>query len=669
MVSKDIVNRVRQLREQINYHNHQYYVLSKPGISDFEYDMMLKDLEALEKKYPELTHENSPTQRVGSDISEGFKQVEHKYPMLSLSNTYTFEELDDFHNRIAKALNESWQYVCELKYDGTAIGITYRNGNLLRAVTRGDGTQGDDVTANVKTIRSIPLVLNGNDYPEEFEIRGEIFMPHAIFDELNKIRVEQGEAPFANPRNAASGTLKLLNPQTVAQRKLDCLIYFLLSDNLPFDNHYDNLTKAKDWGFKVPDSFVLCENIDEVKEFIGKWDQKRKKLPYDTDGAVVKINSLKLQQLLGYTAKTPRWAIAYKFKTEQVSTKLISVDYQVGRTGAITPVANLKPVKLAGTIVKRASLHNADQVAILDLRLNDTVFVEKGGEIIPKIVGVDIDLRNSNAKPIEYITHCPECGTELTRLDGEAKHYCPNQAGCPPQLKGRVIHFASRKALDIEGLGEETIELLFSQGLIHDIADLYTLRYDQLIGLERFAQKSAQNAIDGIEVSKKKPFHKVLFGLGIRYVGETTAYKLAIHFGLLSSLKSATFDELVEVDEVGERIAQSIVDFFSNEKNQNLIQRLEDAGLNLKSDILENTVSDGKFKGLSIVISGTFSRISRNELKELVLSQGGKILSAVSANTDLLIAGDKMGPAKLDTATKLGVKIMSEDDFFTLMES
>ncbi|MDD4384220.1 MAG: NAD-dependent DNA ligase LigA [Bacteroidales bacterium] len=669
MVSKDIVNRVRQLREQINYHNHQYYVLSKPGISDFEYDMMLKDLEALEKRYPELTHENSPTQRVGSDISEGFKQVVHKYPMLSLSNTYSFEELDDFHNRIAKALNEPWQYVCELKYDGTAIGITYRNGNLLRAVTRGDGTQGDDVTANVKTIRSIPLVLNGNDYPEEFEIRGEIFMPHAVFDELNVIRVEQGEAPFANPRNAASGTLKLLNPQTVAQRKLDCMIYFLLSDNLPFDNHYDNLTKAKDWGFKVPDSFVLCENIDEVKEFIDKWDQKRKKLPYDTDGAVVKVNSLKQQQLLGYTAKTPRWAIAYKFKTEQVSTKLISVDYQVGRTGAITPVANLKPVKLAGTIVKRASLHNADQVAILDLRLNDTVFVEKGGEIIPKIVGVDIDLRNSNAKPIEYITHCPECGTELTRLDGEAKHYCPNQAGCPPQLKGRVIHFASRKALDIEGLGEETIELLFSQGLIHDIADLYTLRYDQLIGLERFAQKSAQNAIDGIEVSKKKPFHKVLFGLGIRYVGETTAYKLAIHFGLLSSLKSATFDELVEVDEVGERIAQSIVDFFSNEKNQNLIQRLEDAGLNLKSDILENTVSDGKFKGLSIVISGTFSRISRNELKELVLSQGGKILSAVSANTDLLIAGDKMGPAKLDTATKLGVKIMSEDDFFTLMES
>ncbi|MDD2278211.1 MAG: NAD-dependent DNA ligase LigA [Bacteroidales bacterium] len=669
MVSKDIVNRVRQLREQINYHNHQYYVLSKPGISDFEYDMMLKDLEALEKRYPELTHENSPTQRVGSDISEGFKQVVHKYPMLSLSNTYSFEELDDFHNRIAKALNEPWQYVCELKYDGTAIGITYRNGNLLRAVTRGDGTQGDDVTANVKTIRSIPLVLNGNDYPEEFEIRGEIFMPHAVFDELNVIRVEQGEAPFANPRNAASGTLKLLNPQTVAQRKLDCMIYFLLSDNLPFDNHYDNLTKAKDWGFKVPDSFVLCENIDEVKEFIDKWDQKRKKLPYDTDGAVVKVNSLKQQQLLGYTAKTPRWAIAYKFKTEQVSTKLISVDYQVGRTGAITPVANLKPVKLAGTIVKRASLHNADQVAILDLRLNDTVFVEKGGEIIPKIVGVDIDLRNSNAKPIEYITHCPECGTELTRLDGEAKHYCPNQAGCPPQLKGRVIHFASRKALDIEGLGEETIELLFSQGLIHDIADLYTLRYDQLIGLERFAQKSAQNAIDGIEVSKKKPFHKVLFGLGIRYVGETTAYKLAIHFGLLSSLKSATFDELVEVDEVGERIAQSIVDFFSNEKNQNLIQRLEDAGLNLKSDILENTVSDGKFKGLSIVISGTFSHISRNELKELVLSQGGKILSAVSANTDLLIAGDKMGPAKLDTATKLGVKIMSEDDFFTLMES
>lgn len=669
MVSKDIVFRVKQLREQISYHNHQYYVLSKSEISDFEYDLMLKDLEALEKKYPELINENSPTQRVGSDVSEGFKQVEHKYPMLSLANTYSFEELDDFHNRIAKTLQEQWQYACELKYDGTAIGITYRGGKLLRAITRGDGTQGDDVTANVKTIRSIPLVLSGNDYPDEFEIRGEIFMPHAIFEELNTIRVEQGEAPFANPRNAASGTLKLLNPQTVAQRRLDCLLYFLLGDNLPFDNHYQNLTKAKDWGFKVPNSLVLCKDIDEVKEFISKWDEKRKELPYDTDGVVVKVNSIKQQQQLGFTAKTPRWAIAYKYQTEQGSTRLLSVDYQVGRTGAITPVANLEALQLAGTTVRRASLHNADQISLLDLRMDDTVFVEKGGEIIPKIVGVNTDLRKPNAKPLVYATHCPECGTELIRLDGEAKHYCPNQAGCPPQIKGRVMHFASRKAMNIDGLGEETIELLFSQGLVNDIADLYDLKYEQLIGLERFAQKSAQNAIDGIEESKKVPFHKVLFGLGIRYVGETTARKLAMHFGLLSSLKSATFDELIGVDEVGERIAQSIVNFFSDEKNLKLIQRLEEAGLNLRIEEQNKTLSDEKLNGLSVVISGTFSRISRNELKELVLSQGGKILSAVSSNTDLLIAGDKMGPAKLNQANKLGIKIISEDDFFTLIES
>ena len=668
MASKDIANRIKQLRDKISYHNHQYYVLAKPEISDFEYDLMLKDLEALEKKYPELADESSPTQRVGSDISEGFKQVKHKYPMLSLANTYSFEELDDFHNRVSKLLQEPWQYVCELKYDGTAIGITYKSGKLLRAVTRGDGVIGDDVTANVKTIRSIPLVLHGSDYPDEFEIRGEIFMPHAIFDELNRIRANQGEVPFANPRNAAAGTLKLLNPQTVAQRKLDCLLYFMLGEKLPFDNHFENLSKAKQWGFKVPDSIMLCHSIDEVKQFIAEWEQKRKNLPYDTDGVVVKVNSIKQQATLGFTAKTPRWAIAYKYKAEQVATKLLSIDYQVGRTGAITPVANLDPVLLAGTTVKRASLHNADQVALLDLREDDTVFVEKGGEIIPKIVGVDTSSRLPHAKAFDYITQCPECGTDLVRPEGEAKHYCPNQAGCPPQLKGRVIHFISRKAMDIDGLGEETVELLFANGLVHDIADLYSLTYDQLLGLERFAHKSAQNAINSIEDSKKAPFHKVLFGLGIRYVGETTARKLAMHFGLLSNLKSATFEQLIAVDEVGERIAQSIVDFFSDEKNDNLINRLEQAGLNLKSDEAANN-KKGSLSGLSVVISGTFNRISRDELKDLVMANGGKVVSSVSSNTNLLIAGDKMGPAKLDKATKLGVRIISEDEFFSLIES
>ncbi len=668
MASKDIANRIKQLRDKISYHNHQYYVLAKPEISDFEYDLMLKDLEALEKKYPELADESSPTQRVGSDISEGFKQVKHKYPMLSLANTYSFEELDDFHNRVSKLLQEPWQYVCELKYDGTAIGITYKSGKLLRAVTRGDGVIGDDVTANVKTIRSIPLVLHGSDYPDEFEIRGEIFMPHAIFDELNRIRTNQGEVPFANPRNAAAGTLKLLNPQTVAQRKLDCLLYFMLGEKLPFDNHFENLSKAKQWGFKVPDSIMLCHSIDEVKQFIAEWEQKRKDLPYDTDGVVVKVNSIKQQATLGFTAKTPRWAIAYKYKAEQVATKLLSIDYQVGRTGAITPVANLDPVLLAGTTVKRASLHNADQVALLDLREGDTVFVEKGGEIIPKIVGVDTSSRLPNAKAFDYITQCPECGTDLVRPEGEAKHYCPNQAGCPPQLKGRVIHFISRKAMDIDGLGEETVELLFANGLVHDIADLYSLTYDQLLSLERFAHKSAQNAINSIEESKKVPFHKVLFGLGIRYVGETTARKLAMHFGLLSNLKSATFEQLIAVDEVGERIAQSIIDFFSDKKNVNLINRLEQAGLNLKTDEEANS-KKGSLSGSSVVISGTFNRISRDELKDLVMVNGGKVVSSVSSNTNLLIAGDKMGPAKLDKATKLGVKIISEDEFFNLIES
>lgn len=668
MVPKEITARVNRLRDEINRHNHLYYVDTKPEISDFEFDAMLSDLQALENKYPELTDSNSPTQRVGSDISQGFQQVKHRYPMLSLANTYTFDEINDFHNRIAKTLSQPWQYVCELKYDGTAIGITYKEGKLYQAVTRGDGTQGDDVTANVKTIRSIPLVLKGNDFPREFEIRGEIFMPHATFDEINIQRIEQGEAPLANPRNAAAGTLKMLNPRIVAERKLDCLLYFILGEDLPFDNHYQNLLKTKEWGFKIPDSIQLRNSVDEVVNFINRWDNDRHKLPYNTDGVVIKVNSYKQQNLLGFTAKTPRWAFAYKYKTEQVSTKLLSVDYQVGRTGAITPVANLEPVQLAGTTVKRATLHNEDQIALLDLHIGDTVFVEKGGEIIPKIVGVDTNLRSTSTKNIEYITHCPECGSQLIRLEGESKHYCSNQADCPPQLKGRVIHFISRRAMDIDGLGEETVELLFSKGLIHDIADLYDLTYEQLLTLERFAEKSATNAITGIENSKGVPFHRVLFGLGIRYVGETTARKLVAHFGLLEKLKDATFEELTEVDEVGERIAQSIIEFFSNPKNMELISRLRNAGLQLQQEITDQAVVNGPLQGQSVVISGTFNHISRDELKELVIRSGGKLLSTVSANTSLLIAGEKMGPAKLEKASKLGVTIISEDDFFEMLK-
>lgn len=668
MNSKQAQERIKRLRQELNRHNHLYYVLAKPEISDFEYDSMLKDLEALEKKFPQLSDDSSPTRRVGSDISDGFTQVEHKFPMLSLGNTYSFEELADFHQRIAKQLAQKWEYVCELKYDGTAIGITYKNGKLIRAVTRGDGTKGDDVTSNVRTIRSIPLELQGSDFPEEFEIRGEIFMPRAVFEELNNQRLSDGETPFANPRNAAAGTLKQLDSRIVAKRKLDCLLYFMLGEKLPFDNHYQNLMKATEWGFKIPESVKLCSTIDEVSNFINFWDKKRESLPYDTDGVVVKVNSYKHQNFLGYTAKTPRWAIAYKYKTEQVSTKLLSVDYQVGRTGAITPVANLEPVQLAGTIVKRASLHNADQISLLDLHIGDTVYVEKGGEIIPKIVGVDISKRRVEGKPIEYIAVCPECGTELIRLEGEAKHYCPNDLGCPPQIKGKIIHFISRKAMDIDGLGEETVELLFSNGLIHNIADLYELRYEQLIGLERFAEKSTRNALESIENSKQVPFYRVLFGLGIRYVGETTARKLASHFRLLDRLKNATFDELIEVDEVGERIANSIINFFADSRNREIVERLKNFGVKLQEDEGVSALISQKLSGESVVISGTFSHVSRDDLKEMVIKNGGKVLSAVSSNTTLIVAGENMGPSKLEKAKKLGVKILSEEDFLHLIE-
>jgi len=629
---------------------------------------MLKDLEALEKKYPELADENSPTQRVGSDQTEGFKQVTHRYPMLSLANTYSFEELEDFHERVAKVLTGQWEYVCELKYDGTAIGLTYRNGRLFQAVTRGDGTTGDDVTNNVKTIRSVPLTLHGDDFPTEFEIRGEVLMPHAIFEELNTQRAEQGETPFANPRNAAAGTLKLLNPKVVAERKLDCMLYNLLGETLPYNNHYQNLLKSRDWGFKISEHVRLCKNLEEVKAFIDHWDTSRHSLPFDIDGVVIKVNGFSQQEELGYTSKTPRWAIAYKFKAEQVETTLLSIDYQVGRTGAVTPVANLHPVQLAGTTVKRASLHNADQMELLGIRIGDTVLVEKGGEIIPKIVGVDLNQRPDHSEPLHFITHCPECGTKLVRFESEAKHYCPNQTGCPPQLKGRIIHFVSRKAMNIDGLGEETIELLFNEGLVSDIADLYDLTYKQLVGLERFADKSASNAIANIAKSKEEPLHKVIYGLGIRYVGETTARKLSSHFGLMDNLKNATFEQLMEVEDVGEIVAQSILSFFADKKNLYLIERLEKAGLRLNVESTDFPEGEKKLNGMSVVVSGTFSQISRDALKELIIKHGGKVQSAVSASTSFLVAGENMGPAKLDKATRLGIKIITENDFFKLID-
>ncbi|MEJ5316896.1 MAG: NAD-dependent DNA ligase LigA [Tenuifilum sp.] len=668
MDSQKALERIRFLRNELNRHNYLYYVKAQPEISDYDYDQLLRELIDLEKQFPEFDDPNSPSRRVGSDISQEFVQVRHKYPMLSLANAYSYSELTDFDNRIRKALPEPFQYVCELKFDGVAIGLTYRNGRLVQAVTRGDGTMGDDVTVNVRTIRTIPLELHGADFPEEFEIRGEIFMPRNVFDEINSEREDIGETPFANPRNAAAGTLKLLNSAEVARRKLDCTLYYLLGENLPADNHYENMLKAKEWGFKVSEHMTLCKNLTEVQHFIEHWDKARKKLPFDTDGVVIKINSYRQQNLLGLTAKTPRWAVAFKYKPERVSTELLSVDFQVGRTGAVTPVANLKPVKLAGTTVKRASLHNADQIQLLDIRVGDWVFVEKGGEIIPKIVGVDQSKRSLFSKPIDFPGACPECGTPLVRPEGEARHFCPNQYGCPPQIKGRIEHFISRKALNIDGLGEETVALLFDNNLIRDAADLYSLTREQLLALDRFADKSADNAIMSIEKSKSVPFPRVLFGIGIRYVGETTAKKLAQHFGSIDAIATATVEQLVEVEDVGDRIALSIIEFFSDERNRMLIDKLKAAGVQMAVSSADTSLLSDRLKGMSIVISGTFSRVSRDELKELIARHGGKNVSSISASTSLLIAGENMGPAKLEKATKLGIKIIDEEEFFRIIE-
>jgi len=668
MDKQKALDRIKYLRSELNRHNYLYYVKAAPEISDYDYDLLLRELADLEKQFPEFDDPNSPTKRVGSDLSHDFTQVRHRYPMLSLANVYSFDELGEFDNRVRKALTEGFEYVCELKFDGVAIGLTYRDGKLVQAVTRGDGTVGDDVTTNVRTIRTIPLELNGKDFPKEFEIRGEIFMPRKVFNELNAEREEIGETPFANPRNAAAGTLKLLNSAEVAKRKLDCFLYFILGENLPFDNHYQNMLKAKEWGFKVSEYMTLCKDLQEVKQFIDNWEDKRKKLPVDTDGVVIKVNSYKHQALLGLTAKTPRWAVAFKYKPERVSTELLSVDFQVGRTGTITPVANLKPVKLAGTTVKRASLHNADQIEQLGIRVGDWVFVEKGGEIIPKIVGVDKSKATLFTKSIVFPESCPECGVALVRPEGEARHFCPNQNGCPPQIKGRIEHFISRKALNIDGLGEETVALLFDKKLISDAADLYALTKEQLIGLERFAEKSADNAIKSIEKSKSVPFPRVLYGIGVRYVGETTAKKLAQHFRSIDAIANATVEQLIEVEDVGERIAASIVDFFKDERNIKLIEKLKAAGVQLQlSDEETRKISD-KLKGLTIVISGTFSRVSRDELKELIVKHGGKNVSSLSSSTSLLVAGEKMGPAKFEKANKLGIKIITEEEFFDMIE-
>ncbi|WP_281228839.1 NAD-dependent DNA ligase LigA [Flavobacterium aquiphilum] len=664
----DTLQIIQTLREELNLHNYNYYVLDKPTLSDYEFDMKLKELQDLENKHPEFFDADSPTQRVGGAITKNFETIAHEHRMYSLDNSYSKEDLIDWENRIQKVLgNVPLEYTCELKYDGASISITYENGKLVRAVTRGDGLQGDDVTNNIRTIKSIPLKLKGEGYPSKFDIRGEIILPLAGFEKMNQELIEIGETPYSNPRNTASGSLKLQDSAEVAKRPLDCLLYFLIGANLPFDSQFEGLEKARSWGFKAPVEAKLAKSLDEVFEFIEYWDVHRHDLPYETDGVVIKVNDFHHQEELGYTAKSPRWAIAYKFKAEQVSTKLKSISYQVGRTGSITPVANLEPVQLAGTIVKRASLHNADQIEKLDIRIHDTVFVEKGGEIIPKIIAVDLSKRPENSKPTEYITHCPECETELIRGEGEANHYCPNYYGCPPQIIGRIQHYISRKAMDIEGLGGETVALLYNNGLVHNYADLYKLTVEDLLPLERMAQKSAENLVKGVENSKNIPFESVLFALGIRFVGETVAKKLAKHYKNIDALQQATLMDLILVDEIGERIAQSVIDFFENDENREIIKRLKSYGVQFEIIEKINPNATDKLSGKTFVVSGVFSTFSRDELKKAIEDNGGKIGSSISAKTDFVVAGDNMGPAKLEKANKLNISIISEDQFISML--
>ena len=658
--------KIEELRRWLNYHNRKYYIDNAPEVSDYEFDQRMHELQRLEAEYPEFDDPNSPSRRVGSDLTTEFRTVEHRYPMLSLGNTYSIEELHEFFERVEREVGQV-EYVCELKFDGTAISLTYEQGRLTRAVTRGDGRSGDDVTANVRTIRTIPLELSGDDVAPLFEIRGEIFMPYASFDRLNAEREQAGEQLFANPRNAAAGTLKQQNSAVVAHRGLDCTLYQMVGEGVSARSHWESLERAREWGFKISREARVCHSAAEVDEFIAYWDEARHALPFPTDGVVIKVNSYEAQQQLGFTSKVPRWAVAYKFKAEQALTRLESVAFQVGRTGAITPVANLAPVQLAGTTVKRATLHNAEQIAQLDIRLGDMVYVEKGGEIIPKITGVELSERKSDSVPFEYITVCPECGTELTRYEGEAKHYCPNQSHCPPQIVGRIIHFIRRKAMDIEGLGDETVELLYESGLVRDVADLYDLRAQQLAVLPRLGEKSADNIMKSIEGSKSVPFARVLFALGIRFVGETTAKYLAAHFGSMEAIMNATVEQLVEAEEVGDKIARSIVEFFADESNRTIIERLRVAGVQFEAE--ERELHSDLLAGKSVVISGKFRRHSRDELKELIELHGGKNLAAVSANVDYLVAGENMGPAKLQKATKLGIKMLSEEEFEALIAS
>lgn len=662
----NIEQQITTLRNELREHNYNYYVLDNPTISDFEFDQKLKQLQELEKAHPEFYDPNSPTLRVGGEITKNFETVPHTYRMFSLDNSYSKEDLEDWEKRIEKMVDGKVEFTCELKYDGASISLTYENGKLKKAVTRGDGFQGDDVTANVKTIRSVPLQLKG-DYPPLFDIRGEIVLPFEGFAKMNAERVEAGEEPYRNPRNTASGSLKLQDSAEVAKRPLDCLLYSLKGDRLPIKTQFESLKKARQWGFKVPEAAKLAKNLDEVLEFVNYWDIHRHELPYETDGVVVKVNNLQHQEELGYTAKSPRWAMAYKFKAEQVSTVLNQITYQVGRTGAITPVANLEPVELAGTIVKRASLHNADQIEKLDIREGDTVFVEKGGEIIPKIIGVDFTQRDPNSLPTNYITECPECGTTLVRTEGEAQHYCPNSEGCPPQIIGRIQHFISRKAMDIEGLGGETVALLVNNGLINNYADLYLLKEEQIIPLERMAQKSAENMIKGIEASKEIPFERVLFALGIRYVGETVAKKLAKHYKTIDALINASEEELVTVDEIGERIAQSVVSFFASEENMATIERLKSYGVQLEISPEKLANQTDTLNGNTFVVSGVFTKVSRDELKKLIEDNGGKVSSSISSKTNYVVAGDNMGPSKKTKAESLGVAIISEDDFLQMI--
>lgn len=668
MTNVDIGQKIAELRTALDEHNYRYYILAQPVISDLEFDMLLKKLEKLEKEYPEFYDPNSPTQRVGSDLNKEFKQVRHKYSMLSLSNSYSEEELRDFDQKIRKLTDQKFEYVCELKYDGTSIGLRYKNGVLDKAITRGDGTFGDDVTDNVRTIRSIPLRLKGNDYPDEFEIRGEILLPFSVFAQINEERIQEGEPPFANVRNAASGTLKSQKSSVVASRKLDAYFYHMLGENLPAKGHMENLEKAREWGLKISPNTQKCKDIDEVLEFIHAWNVKRFDLPVATDGIVIKVNSLSLQQYLGSTAKSPRWAIAYKYKAEQASTVLRSVSYQVGRTGAVTPVANLEPVLLAGTVVKRASLHNADIIKNLDLHIGDDVFVEKGGEIIPKIVGVNQTLRHPMAVPVEFIRECPECGSALIRQEGEAAYYCLNEDGCAPQIKGKIEHFISRKAMDIDGLGAETIDLLYNEGLVSNTADLYDLKKEQITKLERLGDKSADRILKGLSDSLNVPFERALFALGIRFVGETVAKILAHRLVNIENIKKATVEELTAIGDIGGRIAESIRLYFSNPRHIELVERLKAYGLQMSLDESSIANRSNKLEGLSIIISGTFEKHSRDQLKKMIEQNGGKNVSSISKNTSYMLAGSNVGPSKLEKVEKLNIPVISEDEFLKMLE-